>query len=232
MDYLITTNGILKSLGGKKILKDVNLNIAKGKVYGLLGSNGAGKSTIMKIIAGIITKYEGNVTFKNKVWSRDVLNKIGFLIEYPSLYDNLNAYDNLKIISLEEDVSLDRINVVLEECGINDTGSKKIKDFSLGMKQRLGIAIAILKDPEFVILDEPFNGLDPYGIRDLKTYLKKLKNSGKTILISSHILSEIQDISDNIGILNNGNIVYEGECNNEIDLQKIFFDKTEGDYQL
>ncbi|WP_374957131.1 ATP-binding cassette domain-containing protein [Bombilactobacillus bombi] len=190
--------------------------------------NGAGKSTIMKIITGIIPQYEGSIFFNGQPWQRTILKKIGALIEYPSAYSNLSAYDNMKIVALEEGINITQIDQSLTQLKINGTGNKKVKDFSLGMKQRLGIAMAMLKNPDLLILDEPFNGLDPYGIKELKIYLQSLSHIGKTIMISSHILPELQDFAEYIGIINNCLLVYQQQITNTENLNQIFFEKTQG----
>lgn len=170
------TINLSKSFKKKQVLFDINLEIPKGKVYGLLGVNGSGKSTLMKIMTGIITDYTGNMFFENNDWSRNDLKRIGALIEYPALYGNLTALENLKIACLEEGIDLDKRDSVLQMLKISDTGNKKVSQFSLGMKQRLGIAMALLKEPSLLILDEPFNGLDPYGIKELKEFIKDMSS--------------------------------------------------------
>ncbi|USS90260.1 ATP-binding cassette domain-containing protein [Fructilactobacillus carniphilus] len=227
-EYILTTNQLTKRFKQKVVLNHINLKIPQGKIYGLLGINGAGKSTTMKIITGIITDFEGGMEFKHQPWHRSILQQIGSLIEYPAAYGNLTAFDNMKIIALEDHLPLEKIPVILARLNIDNTGNKKVKNFSLGMKQRLGIAMAMLKNPDFLILDEPFNGLDPYGIKELKTYLKELTQTGKTVLISSHILPELQDIAEFIGILNNGSLVYQQAVTGKEDLNQIFFEKTQG----
>ena len=226
--FLLQTQILTKKFKKQTALKNINLKIPNKEIYGLLGANGAGKSTLMKIITGIITNYTGKMFFKGKPWSREDLKQIGALIEYPGAYSNLSALDNMKIIALEEGLSKVQIKNTLKRLKIANTGKQKVGNFSLGMKQRLGIAIAMLKDPNFLILDEPFNGLDPYGIKDLKAYLKNLTQQGKAILISSHILPEIKDIAQNIGILNQGSLVYQSKIKTGDDLEKIFFEKTQG----
>lgn len=225
-EYILTTDQLTKKFKNNIVLDHLNLKIPKGKIYGLLGINGAGKSTTMKIITGIITKFDGEMQFNGQPWCRSILKKIGALIEYPAAYENLTAYENMEIVALEENVPLDKITTTLARLKINDTGSKKVKNFSLGMKQRLGIAMAMLKDPDFLILDEPFNGLDPYGIEELKEYLKELTKKGKTVMISSHILPELRDIVEYIGIIDNGSLVYQQAVTGKEDLNQLFFTKT------
>ena len=226
--YILQSKNLTKKFRKQTALKNINLKIPSKEIYGLLGVNGAGKSTLMKIITGIVTSYSGKMFFNGKSWSRKNLKQIGALIEYPGAYSNLSAVDNMKIVALEEGFSNNRIKGTLKRLKIANTDKQKVGNFSLGMKQRLGIAMAMLKNPNFLILDEPFNGLDPYGIKELKAYLKNLTAQGKTILISSHILPEIKDIAQNIGILNQGSLVYQSKIKTGDDLEKIFFEKTQG----
>ena len=226
--YILQSKNLTKKFRKQTALKNMILKIPSKEIYGLLGVNGAGKSTLMKIITGIVTSYSGKMFFNGKSWSRKNLKQIGALIEYPGAYSNLSAVDNMKIVALEEGFSNNRIKGTLKRLKIANTDKQKVGNFSLGMKQRLGIAMAMLKNPNFLILDEPFNGLDPYGIKELKAYLKNLTAQGKTILISSHILPEIKDIAQNIGILNQGSLVYQSKIKTGDDLEKIFFEKTQG----
>lgn len=226
MQSILTSQHLSKTFGHKEVLHDINLTVPRGQIYGLLGINGAGKSTLMKVVTGIIPQYQGRMTFEGQTWHRSCLKQIGALIEYPAAYENLSAADNLRIIALEEGIDQGRIGHLLAQLDIANTGKQRVKDFSLGMKQRLGIAMAMLKDPDFLILDEPFNGLDPYGIEELKHYLRQLTAAGKTIMVSSHILPEICDVADYIGILSDGNLVYQQAFSDRDDLEKIFFAKT------
>ena len=221
---VIETENLTKTYRNKLVLKNINLKVPEQSVYGLLGINGAGKSTLMKVLTGIITHYQGKLFFKVNEWDRNDLKSIGSLIEYPSLYDNLSIKDNFLIDCYEDRISLNRIEEVSNLLKI-DYLNKKFKDCSLGMKQRAGIARALLKNPEFLVLDEPFNGLDPYGVNELKSILLKVKENGTSILISDHVLSDLEDISDFIGIINNAELVYQDK--NVSDLEKIFFKYTQ-----
>lgn len=225
-NYLVETQQLTKSFKGRTVLSKIDLAIPQGKIYGLLGINGAGKSTLMKIITGIIIKYQGKVFYHGHQWERNDLRSIGSLIEEPAAYQNLTAVQNMQIVALEEQLNFSTIERVLNQFGIANTGSRKVEDFSMGMKQRLGIAMAMLKDPELLILDEPFNGLDPYGIKELKNYLRKLARRGKTIMISSHILPELQDFAEYVGIIHDGKLVYQGQVSEEQDISQIFFAET------
>lgn len=198
-EYMLETRDLGKVFKKEKVLKNINMHVKYGEIYGLLGLNGAGKSTLMKIICGIFRPSSGEIMFANHKWDRKDLHEMGSLIEGPAIYGNLTAYDNLKIFCLQANIPLTEINPVLVRLNIANTGKKKVKNFSLGMKQRLGIAAALIKKPKLLVLDEPSNGLDPMGIQELRHLLNELKKEGITIMISSHILSEIQLMSDTIG---------------------------------
>ena len=204
MNYLQITN-LTKSYGETIILDNVNLSIDSGEIVGLLGRNGAGKSTLMKCIVGLVRKDYGKIKFNGVV-----SNKFGYLIEYPAFYPNLSAYDNLKIFASILNVCDKRIKDIIDIVGLTKHGDKIFANYSLGMKQRLGIANAILHDPEVLILDEPTNGLDPIGIAEVRDFIKDLSvKKGKTILISSHILSEITLLADTVGIIDKGVLLEE-----------------------
>ena len=187
--FILQTNQISKSFHSQKVLDQVSLKVPANSVYGLLGPNGAGKSTLLKTITGILRPEAGNVIFDGHSWTRKDLREIGSLIETPPVYENLTAWENLKVRALLLDVPDSRIREVLESTDLSGTGKKKAGNFSLGMKQRLGIAIALLNKPKLLVLDEPVNGLDPQGIIEIRELLLKLNREYQiTILISSHIL--------------------------------------------
>jgi len=195
------------------ILENINLNVPEGSIYGFLGANGAGKSTTLRLILGLIKAQSGTISmFGEEIRNTypNHLSKVGSLIESASLYDHLSATDNLKIAAKYYNTPTSSINEVLKKVKLEHTAKKKTKDFSTGMKQRLGLAIALLHNPEILILDEPTNGLDPNGIIELRQILKTLNEEGKTILLSSHILSEVEKIVSRLGIIKNGSIVFEG----------------------
>lgn len=229
MDYILETNNIEKKYGNYKVLNQFNMHIPKGAIYGLIGKNGAGKTTIIRIITGLQHQTNGlyslyGVSSSNKQII-DERKRIGAIIETPAIYSNMSAKDNLieqyKIIGMP---SLDGINDLLELVGLENTGSKKAKYFSLGMKQRLSIAIALSSNPDFLILDEPINGLDPQGIIDIRELILKLNRKGITILISSHYLDELSKIATHYGFVDNGMIVKEISAN---DLKQMMRKKTE-----
>ena len=226
MDYILETKNLTKNIKNESIIKGLSLKVPKGETYGLLGPNGAGKSTTMKLLCGLLKPSKGEVIFKGKPWSRDSLNKIGVLIENPAIYGNLTAKENMLIHACMLGVSEREITHVLKLLKIDTTGKKKVSNFSLGMKQRLGIAIALLGNPDLVILDEPTNGLDPIGIQELRDLIKRLNDNQITVLVSSHNLAEIQHIASYIGIIINGKLKYEGEINETDDLENIFMNVT------
>ncbi|HFI0640414.1 TPA: ABC transporter ATP-binding protein [Streptococcus suis] len=203
MDKILSACHLSKSFGSQEVLTNINFDIQSGDIVGLIGKNGCGKTTLMKMILGLTSRTEGDIQFEgdsNYHTKRKALNKIGFLLDC-RLFEDFSAYDNLKLFSMysstfnEENLD-DRIDGLLKFVGL-DNSKKPVKSYSFGMKQRLGLALALLDDPEFLILDEPFVGLDPAGVRILLDYIVKLRQEkGVTILISSHQLHEIEEICD------------------------------------
>lgn len=222
MDFMLSTTNLFKNFKEQTAVDHVSLHIPRHSVYGLLGPNGAGKSTILKMITGILRPASGEILFDGHPWSRKDLTRIGALIETPPLYENLSAYENLKAKTLALGLPDSRIREVLEVVQLTNTGRKKAKNFSLGMKQRLGIALALLAQPKLLILDEPTNGLDPIGIQDLRELIRSFPSQGITVILSSHILSEVQQIADHIGIMAAGKLGYEAEIQKDADLEKVF----------
>lgn len=214
MEAVIQINQLSKTFKGTETVSNVNMNIKKGEIYGFLGPNGAGKTTIMKMILNLVKPSSGEINVFNQpvlTTSYRYLKKIGSIIEYPVFYERLTAKENLELhcqyIGYHDKKA---VKEALEIVGLHNVGNKKIHEFSLGMKQRLGIARAIVAKPEILILDEPINGLDPIGIKDIRELLLLLKEKyGVTILISSHIVSEIESIADTIGIINDGKLLKE-----------------------
>ena len=214
VDYVIETNNLSKIYYKNKVVNSVDMHVEKGKIYGLLGKNGAGKTTTMCMLLNLTYPSEGDIFLFGKNvnnHSNEIYSNIGYIIETPGFYEHLTAFENLKIISkIRGNFNPHNINSVLQMVNLDNDKSKKFKDFSLGMKQRLGIAAAIMHSPELLILDEPINGLDPFGIKEIRTLLKRLSHEfGITILISSHILSEIENIADVIGFMDNGILIEE-----------------------
>lgn len=213
-NYIIETKNLTKVYGEQKAVNSVNLHIEKGSIYGLLGRNGAGKTTIMKMILGLTDITNGEVSVFNqniKGNEKKIYPRIGAIIETPGFYPNLTGTENLEIFALLRGTAFpDAVKNALEVVGLPHKDKKLFGNYSLGMKQRLGIANAILHDPEVLILDEPTNGLDPIGIAEVRNFIKDLSiKKGKTILISSHILSEITLLADTVGIIDKGVLLEE-----------------------
>ncbi|MBP6427093.1 MAG: ATP-binding cassette domain-containing protein [Bacteroidia bacterium] len=200
--------------GNEPVLRKINLMVPKGSIYGFLGPNGAGKTTTLRLILGLLKRQTGSINVFNVPFDEnriEILNQTGSLIESPSLYSHLTAYENLNVLRKIYQCPESRINDVLELVGLSNTGKKKSGLFSLGMKQRLGIAIALLNNPALLILDEPTNGLDPNGILEIRELLKRINaESGIAIVISSHLLSEIEKLVSHVGIINNGAMLFQG----------------------
>lgn len=222
MEMLLQTNGLCKAFGKQRAVDNVSLNVPKGKIYGLLGPNGAGKSTILKMITGILKPTSGEIYFDKRPWDRAALSEIGALIESPPIYENLSARENLKVRSLLIGADKKRIDEVLHTVALENTGKKKAGRFSLGMKQRLGIAMALLGEPRLLILDEPMNGLDPIGIDELRRLIRSFSAQGITVILSSHILSEVQLLADYAGIISGGVLGYEGALEHGKNLEELF----------
>lgn len=220
--YILETKDLNKYYKKQNAVENINLRIKRQSIYGLLGPNGAGKSTILKMLSGMLKPSSGKIFINGEKWKRAHLKAIGALIEAPPLYDNLTAYDNLRVQCFMLDIPETRIGEVLSIVALDYTGKKKVKTFSMGMKQRLGIALALLGSPELLILDEPTNGLDPMGIQELRQLIKSFPDKGITVIVSSHILWEIQQVAEVVGIINNGKLTYQGEVTENMDLESFF----------
>ncbi|MGE7941112.1 ABC transporter ATP-binding protein [Lysinibacillus xylanilyticus] len=212
-DYIIETVDLCKKYKTTYAVKDLNLKVKKGEIYGFLGPNGSGKTTSIKMLLGLIKATSGSVTLFGKKLESDrnhILKKVGALVESPSYYGHLTGYENLKIIQRMLNVPEGRIEEVLNIVRLTNAKNQLVKQYSLGMKQRLGIAISLLGKPELLILDEPTNGLDPAGIHEIRDLIKSLpETEGITILISSHLLSEIDQMATQVGIISDGNLIYQ-----------------------
>lgn len=219
---ILRTVDLCKDFKKHRAVNNISLSIEKKTIYGLLGPNGAGKSTTLKMIAGMLHPTSGKIIFEGHPWSRNDLADIGALVETPPLYENLTARENLKVRTLLLGLPDTRIDEVLQIVDLMNTGKKCAGQFSTGMKQRLGIAIALLKHPKLLILDEPTSGLDPIGIQDLRRLIRSFPEQGITVLLSSHILSEVELIADHIGIISNGILGYEAKINRGEDLESLF----------
>lgn len=214
-DFVIKTEGLSKEYSKINVVNNLSLEVPEKCIYGFLGPNGAGKTTTIRMLLSLIRPSQGDVEIfglkliKNR---KDILSKIGSLVETPSLYGELSGVENLKVYTKLLNIDEKRISKVLELVGLSDTGKKKVRNYSLGMKQRLGIALALLNKPKILILDEPTNGLDPAGIIEIRELIKTLpQTEGITVFISSHLLSEIELIADYVGIINKGKLLFQGK---------------------
>lgn len=228
MDCMLETRGLTKRFGrgaaAQTAVDDVSLRIERGRIYGLLGPNGAGKSTMLKMMCGILRPTTGEVVFDGRPWRRDDLLRTGALIEEAPLYPNLTARENLRVRALLLGIDGRRIDEVLDVVGLADAGRKRAGRFSMGMRQRLGLALALLNSPELLVLDEPTNGLDPLGIEELRGLLRGFAQAGTTVVVSSHILAEVQLVADRIGIIYEGRLAYEDAVHAGEDLEGLFMD--------
>ncbi len=215
MDYILTTNNLTKKYGRFTAVDSINLHVSKGDIYGFIGRNGAGKTTTLKILGGLSHPTSGDFTILGHTGSdliaNNIFSKVGILIEEPGIYGDMSAFNNIKMKCLCDGINDDNyIYDLLDMVGLRDVSKRKVKNFSLGMKQRLGIALAMVGNPEILVLDEPINGLDPQGIAEVReTILKLNKERGLTIIISSHILEELSKIATHYGIINNGKLISE-----------------------
>lgn len=233
MKEIIRLKNVVKKYNEVEVVHLSKLHLYQGEIYGLLGLNGAGKTTTMKMILSLIQPTAGKISVLGRELSdqsKDYLNKIGSVIEEPSYYPNLTAYENLaifqKILKFDKKNIMETLNLV----GLNTTANQKklVKNYSLGMKQRLALAFALVKKPEILILDEPTNGLDPQGIQEIRELIVQLaKKEGLTVLVSSHILSEIEQMADRVGIIHHGKMLYEGKIE---DIQTNRWIEIRGDF--
>lgn len=230
MEYLLSTNGLTKRYGHKNAVDHVNLHIRQGAIYGLIGRNGAGKTTILRMIAGLASPTEGEISLFGETGKKALYmtSRIGTLIEAPGLYPNMSAAENLKLKCLALGVrKKGYIKELLDAVGLSGVGRKRVRNFSLGMKQRLGIALALVGDPDLLVLDEPINGLDPQGIVEIRETLSRLnRDRNITLMISSHILEELSKIATDYGIIHNGVLLQEltqeellARCSERIELK-------------
>lgn len=233
MEYVLQTEALTKVYGKARVVKEVDMHVERGSIYGFIGKNGAGKTTFMRMVAGLAAPASGSMTlFGSKELEKQRV-RIGTLIESPGIYPGMTARENLEILRLSLGITeKGRVEEMLLMAGLSDAGKKKVKHFSMGMKQRLGIAIAMLRNPDFLILDEPINGLDPAGIKEIRDLILKLNREKQiTILISSHILGELSKIATHYGIIREGALIEEFEAK-ELELrcrrcQKLSVDNTE-----
>jgi gallidermin-class lantibiotic protection ABC transporter ATP-binding subunit len=223
-EIILETKSLCKAFKKQEAVKDISIKVSRNSIYGLLGPNGAGKSTLLKMITGMLRESSGEILFNGHKWSRKDLGDIGSLIEAAPLYENLTAKENLKVRTTVLGVPDSRIEEVLKIVELEDTGKKRAGQFSMGMKQRLGIAIALLNNPKLLILDEPTNGLDPFGIQELRELIRSFPKKGITVILSSHMLSEVEQIADHIGIISGGILGYQEKLEKGQDLEKLFME--------
>lgn len=226
---LVNLEGVNKSFGNSQVLFDLSFNINRGRIVGLIGPNGAGKTTIMKSIAGL-TDYQGSIKISGKKVSKNntlPLKKVGSLIETPGIYPFMSGFNNLKLYADKTRMEYADLGRILDRTGITQLAHKKAKKYSLGMKQRLGVAIALLNNPELVILDEPMNGLDPESVHAMRSLLTSLADHGISVLISSHILSELELIADDLVVVNHGHILFNGTKDQFFEQQRAGSDKRQ-----
>jgi ABC-2 type transport system ATP-binding protein len=207
---LVEVHGLTKHYGKHRAVDNVSLTVRRGEVYGFLGPNGAGKTTTLRMLMGLVRPSGGHaIVLGERPGSAVALARTGSLIEGPGFYPFLSGGDNLRVIATYAGVPSRRVDEVLELVGLSSRGRERFGQYSLGMKQRLGVAAALLKDPELVILDEPTNGLDPAGMRDMRRLLRDLGSGGRTVLLSSHLMGEVQQICDRVGVIDRGRMLAE-----------------------
>lgn len=211
MSTILTVNDLTKKFGYLTAVKNLSFTIEKGNVYGILGPNGSGKSTTLGIILNVVNRTSGEFSwFDGQTSTHEALKKVGAIIERPNFYPYMTAIQNLKLVCKIKEVSEDKVQEKLELVGLWERRNSKFKTYSLGMKQRLAIASALLNDPEILILDEPTNGLDPQGIHQIREIIKKIANQGTTILLASHLLDEVEKVCSHVVILRKGEKLYSG----------------------
>jgi ABC-type multidrug transport system ATPase subunit len=211
-ELVIETSALTKRYGTATLAVDaLDLRVRRGEVYGFLGPNGAGKSTTLRMLLGLVRPTSGGATVLGAPpGSPDGLARVGAMIEAPGFYPFLSGRDNLQVLARHAGVGADRVEAVLAEVGLSARAGDRYSTYSLGMKQRLGLAAALLKDPELLILDEPTNGLDPAGMAEMRTFIRSAAGGGRTVLLSSHLMGEIEQVSDRVGIIRDGSLVAEG----------------------
>lgn len=229
METILTIKELNKHFGSLHAVKNVSLEIKKGNVYGILGPNGSGKSTTLGIILNVVNKTSGEYQwFGGSVATHDALKRVGAIIERPNFYPYMTAADNLKLVCKIKGIPYEKIDEKLELVGLLDRKNSKFKTFSLGMKQRLAIASALLNDPEILILDEPTNGLDPQGIHQIRDLIKIIASQGTTILLASHLLDEVEKVCSHVLVLRKGEILYSGMVD-EMAGAATYFELQSGD---
>jgi ABC-2 type transport system ATP-binding protein len=211
LETILSIQNLNKRYGGLQALKNVSLEIKKGNVYGLLGPNGSGKSTTLGIVLNVVNKTSGEYSwFGGSLETHEALKKVGAIIERPNFYPYMTADQNLKLVCKIKNINYSKVDEKLELVGLAERKNSRFSTFSLGMKQRLAIASALLNDPEILILDEPTNGLDPQGIHQIRDIIKKIASQGTTILLASHLLDEVEKVCSHVLVLRKGQVLYSG----------------------
>ncbi|MDU8886101.1 ATP-binding cassette domain-containing protein [Yeosuana sp. MJ-SS3] len=233
MEPILTISNLTKKFGYLTAVKDLTFTINKGNVYGILGPNGSGKSTTLGIVLNVVNKTAGDFKwFDGTVSTHDALKRVGAIIERPNFYPYMTAYQNLKLVCKIKGVDYKNIDEKLDIVGLLDRKDHKFKTYSLGMKQRLAIASALLNDPEILILDEPTNGLDPQGIHQIRGIIKKIASEGTTILLASHLLDEVEKVCSHVVVLRKGERLYSGRVDEMISSHGFFELKCEDNKRL
>lgn len=228
MEPILTLENLTKKFGYLTAVKDLSFTINKGNVYGILGPNGSGKSTTLGVVLNVVNATSGGFSwFDGTVTTHDALKKVGAIIERPNFYPYMTAYQNLKLVCRIKGVGHEKINEKLEIVGLLNRKDSKFRTFSLGMKQRLAIASALLNEPEILILDEPTNGLDPQGIHQIREIIKDIAKSGTTILLASHLLDEVEKVCSHVVVLRKGEKLYSGRVDEMISSHGFFELKSE-----
>ncbi len=222
MSFVLQTHQLSKKYGSFQAVNNLSIAIKKGEVFGILGPNGSGKTTTLGMILGVLNKTEGDFIWFEDKNNENQRRKIGSILEHPIFYPDLSAYKNLLISSKIKECGEERIEIVLKRVGLFARKDDKYKNYSLGMKQRLALASALLSDPEVLVLDEPTNGLDPQGINQMRELILSIADEGKTIIISSHLLDEVQKICSHVAILKNGKLIKQGSIDELLSQQTKF----------
>lgn len=233
LETILNISNLTKKYGSLTAVNNLSFTIQKGNVYGILGPNGSGKSTTLGITLNVVNETSGSFSwFDGQTSTHNALKKVGAIIERPNFYPYMSAYKNLKLVCKIKDISEDKIDEKLELVGLLDRRNSKFKTFSLGMKQRLAIASALLNDPEILILDEPTNGLDPQGIHQIRALIKEIASHGTTILLASHLLDEVEKVCSHVVVLRKGHKLYEGPVDQMISSDGFFELKSDNNQAL
>jgi ABC-2 type transport system ATP-binding protein len=233
LEKILTVNNLTKKFGFITAVNDLSFTIEKGNVYGILGPNGSGKSTTLGVVLNVVNRTSGNFSwFDGNISTHEALKKVGAIIERPNFYPYMTALQNLKLVCKIKEVSTDKVEEKLKLVGLLDRKNSKFRTYSLGMKQRLAIASALLNDPEILILDEPTNGLDPQGIHQIREIIKKIATRGTTILLASHLLDEVEKVCSHVVILRKGKKLYSGRVDGMLASHGFFELKTDDNKAL